>query len=157
MTIILCVKEKILLITNFFKETDDIVIMKKVPVITYVESKRNSSDGLTEGKGTTVLTSTDLEAVSAASPARITASVNTEHETHVQAVQEPKYDSITISSQTETSRFRKELVSRLEKEVRTAVSTGDIQQLKQAVEEDRYVPDPMRIAGKILLMDEEDL
>jgi negative regulator of flagellin synthesis FlgM len=104
-----------------------------------------------------VLTSTDYDAVSAVTPAKQLTPVSSDREARVQTVQEPKYDSVTISAQTEESQFRKEFVSRLANEVRTAVSTGDIQQLKQAVEEDQYVPDPMRIAGKILLIDEEDL
>jgi anti-sigma28 factor (negative regulator of flagellin synthesis) len=103
-----------------------------------------------------VFTPTDYDAVSAVTPKKIV-SLSAERETRTQTVQEPKYDSVSISQQTTESRFHKELVSRLENEVRTCVSTGDIQQLKQAVEEDRYVPDPMRIASKILMMDEEDL
>jgi anti-sigma28 factor (negative regulator of flagellin synthesis) len=103
-----------------------------------------------------VLIPNDFDAVSAVTPAKLTP-VNAEHETPVQATQEPKYDSVTLTSQTEESQFRKELVSRLSKEVRTAVSTGDIQQLQQEVQEGSYVPDPMRIAGKILLLNEEDL
>jgi negative regulator of flagellin synthesis FlgM len=103
-----------------------------------------------------LFTPTDYDAVSAVGAAKVV-SINRERDTRTQAVQEPKYDSVSISQQTTESQFHKELVSRLENEVRTAVSTGDIQQLKQAVEEDRYVPDPMRLAGRILLMDEEDL
>jgi negative regulator of flagellin synthesis FlgM len=103
-----------------------------------------------------VFTPTDYDAVSAVSSPKIV-SINAEREARTQSVQEPKYDSVSISQQTTESRFQKELVSRLEKEVRTAVSTGDIQELKEAVEENRYVPDPMRLAARILLIDEGDL
>jgi anti-sigma28 factor (negative regulator of flagellin synthesis) len=102
-----------------------------------------------------IVLTTDYE-ISATSPTKITP-ISTEREGRTQAVQEPKYDSVTISSQTTESRFQKELVSRLEKEVRTSVSTGNIQKLKQQVDAGEYVPDPMRIAGKILMLDEEDL
>jgi negative regulator of flagellin synthesis FlgM len=74
----------------------------------------------------------------------------------VHTATEPKYDSVTLSSQTEESRFRKELDSRLANEVRTAASTGDIQRLRKEVAEGTYTPDPMRIARRILYLDEEE-
>jgi negative regulator of flagellin synthesis FlgM len=82
--------------------------------------------------------------------------VRTEHDVRTAAATEPKYDSVRLSSQTEEGRFRSELVSRLSKEVRTATGTGDIRRLQQEVADGTYVPDPMRIAGRILYLNEED-
>jgi negative regulator of flagellin synthesis FlgM len=48
------------------------------------------------------------------------------------------------------------LVSRISQQVRTATSTGDIQRLKQQVADGTYVPDPMRMAARILYLNEED-
>jgi negative regulator of flagellin synthesis FlgM len=73
-----------------------------------------------------------------------------------QVTAEPKYDSVTLSSQTEEGRFRKEFDSRLANEVRTAASTGDIQRLQKEVAEGTYMPDPMRIARRILYLNEEE-
>jgi negative regulator of flagellin synthesis FlgM len=67
----------------------------------------------------------------------------------------PQYDSVTISEQTEESTFRKELVSRLSNEIRTATSTGDIQDLKQKVAQGQYTVDAMRVAGRIMWLDDE--
>lgn len=46
-------------------------------------------------------------------------------------------------------------VSRISREVRTATTTGDIQELRRAVSAGEYTPDPMAIAGRILLLVEE--
>ena len=48
-----------------------------------------------------------------------------------------------------------EMVSRLSREVRTANTTGDIQELRQKVAAGEYHPDPMAIAGRMLFMVEE--
>ncbi len=48
--------------------------------------------------------------------------------------------------------MQKNMVSRISQEVRTATTTGDIQALKRAVTAEEYVPDPMKIADKILFM-----
>ena len=48
-----------------------------------------------------------------------------------------------------------EMVSRLSREVRTANTTGDIQELRRVVSAGEYRPDPMAIAGRMLLMVEE--
>ena len=48
-----------------------------------------------------------------------------------------------------------QMVSRLAQEVRTATTTGDIQELRQSVSSGEYSPDPMAIAGKILFLTED--
>ena len=48
-----------------------------------------------------------------------------------------------------------EMVSRLSREVRIANTTGDIQELRREVSAGEYRPDPMAIAGRMLLMVEE--
>ena len=48
-----------------------------------------------------------------------------------------------------------EVVSRLAREVRTATTTGDIQDLRQAVSSGEYAPDPMAIAARMLFVAEE--
>ncbi len=48
-----------------------------------------------------------------------------------------------------------ELVSRLSHEVRTATTTGDIQELRRAVSSGEYTPDPMAIAGRMLFLAED--
>jgi anti-sigma28 factor (negative regulator of flagellin synthesis) len=101
-----------------------------------------------------MLTCSDCDAIS---PVKTTqkVAVGTEPTTQAQATSEPKYDSVTLSSQTAESRFRKELDSRLAKDVRTATSTGDIHRLRQEVADGTYTPDPMRIARRILFFSEE--
>jgi negative regulator of flagellin synthesis FlgM len=101
-----------------------------------------------------MLTSADYDAISPVTPTQ-RHQVNLDRDVHNQPVTGPKYDSVTLSSQTEESRFHQEMVSRLSKEVRTATSTGDIQRLRKEVAEGTYEPDPMRIAAKILYLDEE--
>jgi hypothetical protein len=48
-----------------------------------------------------------------------------------------------------------EMVSRLSREVRTANTTGDIQELHRQVSAGEYRPDPMAIAGRMMLLVEE--
>ena len=68
----------------------------------------------------------------------------------------PNYDSSSFAPVTdEQSRFHMELVSRLSQEVRTATTTGKIQELRQAVLNNEYVPDPSEIAKRILLLVED--
>lgn len=81
---------------------------------------------------------------------------HTERENGVQATHAPQYDSITLSHTEGSNRFQQELVSRLSQEVRTANTTGDIQRLKQQVASGQYIPDPMAIAGRMLLLPEEE-
>jgi negative regulator of flagellin synthesis FlgM len=102
-----------------------------------------------------MLTSADYDAISPVTPTQMH-QITPDREVRNQPVTEPKYDSVTLSSQTGESRFHQELVSRLSKEVRTATSTGDIQRLKKEIAEGTYEPDPMRIAAKILYLDEEE-
>lgn len=63
------------------------------------------------------------------------------------------YDSVTLSASGQDSRFL-DLVSKLSREVRTATTTGDIASLRQQVAAGTYRPDPMAIAGRILLLGE---
>ncbi len=63
------------------------------------------------------------------------------------------YDSVNFSSALAgEDAMQKNMVSRISQEVRTATTTGDIQALKRAVTAEEYVPDPMKIADKILFM-----
>ena len=72
-----------------------------------------------------------------------------------QAVSGPNYDSSDFSAPAARRSFQMEMVSRLSHEVRTANTTGDIQELRQKVSAGEYIPDPMAIAGRMLLMVEE--
>jgi len=48
-----------------------------------------------------------------------------------------------------------EMVSRLSREVRTANTTGDIQELHREVSAGEYTPDPAAIAARMLFLVEE--
>lgn len=65
-----------------------------------------------------------------------------------------KYDSVTLSTPSQSSRFHMGLVSRVSQEVRTATTTGDIAALRQQVASGEYTPDPMAIAARILFLGE---
>lgn len=66
------------------------------------------------------------------------------------------YDSVMLSAlSTADNHFHMDTVSRLSQEVRTTVTTGDIQRLRQEVSEGRYSPDPHAIAARILFLKEE--
>lgn len=65
------------------------------------------------------------------------------------------YDSADFSAPAGRRSFQMEMVSRLSREVRTANTTGDIQELRRRVSAGEYHPDPMAIAGRMLLMVEE--
>ena len=61
------------------------------------------------------------------------------------------YDSVSISQNPEgTSLFQKEMVSRIASDIRTATTTGRIQELRQAVTDGVYHPDPAKIAKCML-------
>lgn len=72
-----------------------------------------------------------------------------------QPVSGPNYDSADFSAPAARRSFQMELVSRLSYEVRTANTTGDIQELRREVSAGEYTPDPMAIAGRMLLLAEE--
>lgn len=62
------------------------------------------------------------------------------------------FDQVNISRQTSTSdQFRKEVVSRLVREVRTSHTANDIQRIKAEVHGGTYQPDATEIASKLLL------
>ncbi len=66
------------------------------------------------------------------------------------------YDCVSISYGADNSdSFQKELVSRISQEIRTATTTGKIQELRNAVLSGEYKPDPDRIAKSILFQLEE--
>ena len=71
-----------------------------------------------------------------------------------QVLQGSKYDSVTLSTPSQDSRFHMGLVSRVSQEVRTATSTGDIAALRRQVASGEYTPDPMAIAARILFLGE---
>ena len=69
---------------------------------------------------------------------------------------EHNYDAAAFSPRPAgKSGFQMELVSRLSHEVRTATTTGDIQELRRAVSAGEYAPDPMAIAGRMMLLTED--
>ena len=73
-----------------------------------------------------------------------------------QPAAERNYDSATFSSLLDgKNSAQMDVVSRLSREVRTATTTGDIQELRRAVSAGEYTPDPMAIAGRILLLVED--
>ncbi len=66
------------------------------------------------------------------------------------------FDSVSISHEADVqSRFHKDMVSRLSNEIRTATTTGRIQELRQAVQSGEYHPDPVRIAKHLLFQLED--
>lgn len=72
-----------------------------------------------------------------------------------QSVSGPNYDSADFTAPAGRGGFHMELVSRLSREVRTANTTGDIQDLRREVSAGEYTPDPMAIAGRMLFLAEE--
>jgi len=75
--------------------------------------------------------------------------------TAAQTVSGHKYDSVDFSAPAGRRSFQMEVVSRLSREVRTANTTGDIQELRRKVSAGEYRPDPMAIAGRMLFLVEE--
>ena len=89
-----------------------------------------------------------IHAFSAVSPYHTSAV----HGSDVPAGAHPNYDSSSFSTVTDShDRFQLELVSRLSREVRTATTTGRIQELHRAVSSGEYHPDPAAIARCIML------
>ena len=72
-----------------------------------------------------------------------------------QPVSGHNYDSVDFSAPAGRRSFQMEMVSRLSREVRTANTTGDIQELRQELSAGKYTPDPMAIAGRMLFLVEE--
>ena len=77
-------------------------------------------------------------------------------ETSAAALSSPNYDSATFSAPAEGSGFQAqmEVVSRLAYEVRTATTTGDIQDLRQAGSFGAYTPDPISTGARVLFLSE---
>ena len=67
----------------------------------------------------------------------------------------PNYDSASFSAPAGRRSFQMEMVGRLAQEVRTANTTGDIQELRRKVSAGEYSADPMAIAGRMLFLVEE--
>lgn len=74
---------------------------------------------------------------------------------NAQPVSGHNYDSVDFSAPAGRKNFQMEMVSRLSREVRTANTTGDIQELRREVSAGEYRPDPMAIAGRMLFLVEE--
>ncbi len=72
-----------------------------------------------------------------------------------QTISGHNYDSAEFSAPAGRKNFQMEMVSRLSREVRTANTTGDIQELRREVSAGEYRPDPMAIAGRMLFLVEE--
>ncbi len=67
------------------------------------------------------------------------------------------YDSSSFSAVTVSyNRFQMDVVSRLSREVRTATTTGRIQELRQAVASGEYHPDAAEIAKRMLFHVEKE-
>lgn len=65
---------------------------------------------------------------------------------------EKLYDQVSLSKLPQGEQdFRKQMVSRLVGQVRTAHTTGDIQRIKDDVTAGTYKPDATEIAAKLLL------
>ena len=68
----------------------------------------------------------------------------------------PCYDSSSFSTTSSpVSRFQMDMVSRISQDVRTATTTGRVQELRQAVSSDTYQPDASEIAKRLLFLAEE--
>lgn len=66
------------------------------------------------------------------------------------------YDSAVFSSAPAgKSVFHMNMVSRLSQEVRTSITTGDIQALRLSVASGEYTPNPMSIARELLFLAED--
>lgn len=102
----------------------------------------------------TVLTSSGYGAISSISPAKVYRTKTGRNERVKAGPENNKYDSVTISTPSQDSRFHMGLVGRLSQEVRTATTTGDIAALRQQVASGEYIPDPMAIAARILFLGE---
>ena len=102
-----------------------------------------------------MLTSSGYGAISPIAPAKVYRA-KTERESRAQSVSgNNNYDSVTLSTPSQDSRFHMGLVSRLSQEVRTATTTGNIAALRQQVASGQYTPDPMAIAARILFLGED--
>lgn len=103
-----------------------------------------------------MLTSSGYSAISPIAPAKAYRT-GTGRKNHAAAAKTAnKYDSVTLSGlPTRESRFRMELAGRLTQEVRTATTTGDIHALRQQVSSGEYVPDPMAMAARMMLLGED--
>ncbi len=65
---------------------------------------------------------------------------------------EKSFDQVDISKDLSSeAKFQRELAARLVQEVRTATSTGDIQQIKEQVDGGTYPVNPESIASAMLL------
>ncbi len=102
----------------------------------------------------TVLTSSGYGAISSIAPAKVYRTAAGRKERISAGSGGNLYDSVTISSASQGSRFHMEMVSRMAQEVRTATTTGDIADLRQQVASGEYTPDPMAIAARILFLGE---
>lgn len=70
---------------------------------------------------------------------------------------EQRYDQIQFSSHLdETARRVKETVGRLSQEIRTQVTTKDVERLRQQVANGEYQPSSREIAARMLLLKEGD-
>lgn len=100
-----------------------------------------------------MLTSPGYGAISPIGPTKAY-QAKTGRSSKTRAPQGSKYDSVTLSTPNQDSRFHMGMVSRVSQEVRTATTTGDIAVLRQQVASGEYAPDPMAIAARILFLGE---
>lgn len=102
-----------------------------------------------------MLTSSRYGAISSIAPSKVY-KPKTDRESRVQSVSggssHDSYDSVTLSTTSQDSRFHMDMVSRMSQEVRTVTTTGDIAALRAQVASGEYTPNPMLIAARILFL-----
>ncbi len=103
----------------------------------------------------TMLTSSGYSAISAIGPTKVYQAKAGRGNKAKVLQGSNKYDSVTLSTPNQDSRFHMGLVSRVSQEVRTSTTTGDIAALRQQVASGEYTPDPMAIAARILFLGED--
>lgn len=82
---------------------------------------------------------------------------NPNHGPTVNTTTHSNYDSSSFSAVTDShNRFQMDVVSRLSREVRTATTTGRIQELRMAVASGEYHPDAAEIAKRMLFHVEKE-
>lgn len=104
-----------------------------------------------------VLTSSGYAAISALAPTQVYRTAKgLENRARLSGEARNKFDSINFSAPSSgEDKFRMALVGRLTQEVRAAHTTGDIASLRAQVSSGSYVPDPMSIAKRMLLLGED--
>ena len=101
-----------------------------------------------------MLTSSGYGAISPIGPAKVYQAKSTRDKKAQVVSAGNKYDSVTLSTPSQDSRFHMGMVSRLSQEVRTATTTGTLNALREQVRSGQYQVDANSIAKKMLLLGE---